>query len=88
MTDFAIYVHEVASTGQPINRWLKSYDADGHDGQGAVEFADTFAEAQHFGAIAKALELSMTVPKSRPVRMDGRPNRPLRAFTIEIRRSP
>lgn len=86
MPEFAIYVHEVSATGQQVDRWLKSYDADGHEGRGDVEFADTFEEAQHFETMAEALELSMTVPKSRPRRADGRANRPLRAFTIEIRR--
>ena len=46
------------------------------------------ASAMRFETAADALVYLSTSPTSRPLRADGQPNRPLRAFAVEIRELP
>lgn len=62
--------------------YLKSYDPEAFDGRGDAEFTTTRSEAMRFSDAGEALELWRAVPKSRPVRPDGKPNRPLTAFSV------
>ncbi len=64
--------------------WLKSYDPEAHDGRGATEFTDKVDEAMTFPDLAAATACLLQVPKARPVREDGKPNRPLTAYTVMI----
>ena len=85
-SDYGLWVVAYAHTGQPINAWLKAFDAEAHDGLGYANFTDDFAEALHFRDVGKAMEFWRTRSKSRPLRADGRPNRPLTSFTVEVAR--
>jgi hypothetical protein len=77
-----------ASTGEPIDAWLQSFDVDAADGRGVVTFTRDAAKARRFfDAIDAATTWKMT-STVRPVREDGRPNRPLTAFTCETRPLP
>lgn len=46
------------------------------------------AKARHFDDVLAAREAWMTVDPRYPVRDDGRPNRPLTAFSVLIERAP
>lgn len=69
---------------QKVDCWLRSYDPDGVDGRGRFWFTKDPALAKQFADAAGALACYGQVSIVRPVRGDGRPNRPLTAFTIEI----
>jgi hypothetical protein len=64
--------------------YLKSYDPEAYDGRGDALFTGDIGEAMKFTSHGEALTFAMTVPKSRPLRADGKPNKPLTAFTLEI----
>jgi hypothetical protein len=65
-------------------QWLKSYDPEAHDGQGDAVFTDKIQEAWVFSSMTDALATWRAVPKARPFRPDGKPNRPLTTFTVEF----
>lgn len=64
--------------------YLKDFDADAHDGGGSVEATADPKEAMKFSTAGAGLELWRTPSTVRPLRDDGKPNRPLSAFTIEM----
>lgn len=71
------------ANGQPGPRgqFLKAYDAS----TGESEWTDEVTDARVFATKAEAMKLYRSVLPSQPVRpWDGRPNRPLTAFTVEI----
>lgn len=65
-----------------IGNYLKSYDAEAHDGRGSAIFTPHVEEALKFDSAVDALECWRTQSKTRPLRDDGKPNRPLTAFNI------
>lgn len=65
--------------------YLKSYDLDGRDGMGSVTITAAVDEAQVF-PLGGALEAWRSTSTLRPSRADGKPNRPLTAYTIEVER--
>ncbi len=65
-------------------RWLQSYDPEAHTGRGAVLFTNDVSEAITFADQRAAMACYLQVPKNHPVRADGRPNRPLTAYTVMI----
>jgi len=85
-----------ALTDQPqramIGCYLAAYDPEAHDGLGEAEWTPNPALAKRFPDAAAALECWKQVPKSRPTRGYGSdpdaPNRPLTAFTVEVREAP
>lgn len=68
----------------PYGCFLKSYDAEAYDGRGASEFTRHLDEALVFPTVAEAVKCWQTVPMNRPLREDGKPNRPLTAMTMEF----
>lgn len=82
-----IYALVYGRTGQRIDRWLQSFDPAGHGGDGLVQFTPLVSEAQRFDSARAALRYMLT-PGAKPVRSDGKPNRPLRGFECEIRSLP
>jgi hypothetical protein len=85
---FVIMAHKLKglasmpSSGVP--GYLKRYDPEAHDGRGDATFTNDKNEAIRFASLIDAWIFWKQVPKSRPVRQDGEPNRPLTAFTITI----
>jgi len=71
-------------------QWIKSYDPnyvwpDGYDG-GLLVTTNNPEEAIGFSDGVEAAQFWQTVaPAPYDVRPDGKPNRPLTAFTVEIR---
>ncbi len=67
------------------NRWLVEYDPDGHGGAGLIVSTRAMSNAYVFENARKALEAWRAVSTIRPLRFDGKPNRPLTAWTVELR---
>lgn len=68
--------------GRITTRYLKSFWPDRRDGHGEIVFTDDPTEARRFESFAAVMECWKSQSKVRPLRPDGRPNRPLTAFTI------
>jgi hypothetical protein len=77
-----VAVHHDAKT--PAGEYLAAYDPEAHDGRGEITFTRDRARALVFPDLKAAWELIGTRPKKRPTRPDGKPNRPLTAFTLQI----
>lgn len=65
-----------------VDLWLKSFDVDAYNGLGDQVFTDDPAQAMRFDGLEAALNAWKTQSKVRPLRPDGKPNRPLTAFSI------
>jgi hypothetical protein len=65
--------------------YVKSYDPDAHNGRGDATFTKNIAEAMTFADMRSAAAFAMRVPAERPIRADGKPNRPLLAFTLDFK---
>lgn len=86
MTAIVIRIIGLA-TGVPSEydgKFLRRYEPEAHNGRGAVFVTEDKRDALRFAQLHDALALWKTIPSKRPVRMDGRPNRPFTAFTITI----
>jgi hypothetical protein len=70
--------------GWPVGAYLASYDPEANDGQGDAVWTDDPARALLFESTAEAYELYRAVPRNRPLRADGKPNRPLTALSVEM----
>jgi hypothetical protein len=68
----------------PDGQYLASYDPEAHGGRGSATWTPDPAKAMTFGDARAAFESWQQVPRSRPVRPDGKPNHPLTAFTVAI----
>lgn len=64
--------------------WLKSYDPDAREGRGEVVGTRLREEALVFADPGQALACWRRASTVMPLRPDGKPNRPLSAFTVEI----
>jgi len=75
----------LAATGDgPVGQYLAAFDPEAHDGGGEATFTAHLADAFHFPTVAAAYQCYGTVPRARPLRADGKPNRPLTTFTMEF----
>jgi hypothetical protein len=72
--------------GRITTRYLRAFYPDRHGGRGEIFFTDDPAEARKFDSFTAVMECWKTQSKVRPLRLDGRPNRPLTAFTIQPER--
>lgn len=73
----------------PVAEWLVRFDANIHEigkpyPTGMVESTVDPKKAMRFSSFGEAHELWVTQSTTVPFRPDGRPNRPLTAFTVEI----
>lgn len=64
--------------------YLKSFDHEADNGRGYGEFTPELANAMRFSGKNDALLFYLKVPRCKPKREDGKPNRPLTAATVEI----
>jgi hypothetical protein len=71
-----------ASGGGPVDQYLAAFDPEAGDGWGDATFTDALADAMRFADVAEAYRFLGTRPAARPIRPDGKPNRPLTAFTM------
>jgi len=67
-----------------VGQYVLSFDFDAHGGIGFGVFTPDRASAMTFASFADAMTFWKTTSKARPIRWDGRPNRPLTAATVEI----
>jgi len=85
---YAIFVlgmgGQAAQEGGPAQGWLTVADVEAHGGRGWAEMSTDQAKALTFASPADAFEFWRRQSRTRPVRPDGKPNRPLTAFTVEI----
>jgi hypothetical protein len=63
--------------------YLMSFDVDAYDGIGEVEWTPNHREALRFSSFIEAMETWQTQSNVRPLRDDGKPNRPLTAWHVE-----
>lgn len=64
--------------------WLKSYDPSALGGLGLLRGTDDDREAKQFADAGEAFEFWRQQSSAHPTRMDGKPNRPLTAYSIEV----
>lgn len=84
-TAFAIRLIGKANEPElPTPHYMRELDVEAVDGFGAVLLTTDISEAQVFESAYAALECWRKQSKTRPLRDDGQPNRPLTAYTIEI----
>ena len=74
----------VACEGSPAGQYVSRYDPDAHGGQGAVAGTRDIRRALRFASPADAIAFYRQPSKVRAYRADGRPNRPLTAFTVSF----
>lgn len=80
----AIIWIQAFATGEAVNAWLVEFDPEANDGRGHVDWTENRAEAKRFPDSAAAMEFWNQQSRTRPTRPDGKPNKPLTAFTVEI----
>jgi hypothetical protein len=66
-------------------KYVKSFDPDAHQGRGAVTAVPKPEDALQFATTIEALELWKRVSTKHPLRPDGKPNRPLTAYSVELK---
>jgi hypothetical protein len=83
-----VMIQRGAANGAPLpndGEYLASFDFEAHDGQGEVALTPFIASAKRFDTAVDAFVFIKTVPECKPLRPDGRPNRPLTAANWEIK---
>lgn len=75
-----------ASSGPlPIDgQWVKDMDVEFGNGRGYLTATRHRSEAMRFADAGEALAYWQRTSKVRPLRPDGKPNRPLTAYTVEV----
>lgn len=72
------------ATDTPVEgAYLKSFDPDAFDGRGHVVFEPDKHKAQLFNSLEAVFAEWHRESTVRPLRSDGKPNKPLTAFHIE-----
>lgn len=66
-------------------RYVVDFDIANHTGRGPIPSTPDISKAKHFANAGEAIEFWRTQSKVRPLREDGEPNRPMTAYTIEVR---
>jgi hypothetical protein len=77
------------ANGQPTDAaglYVQDYTPDGHDGRGDLVLTDDQRQAKVYPDAAAAWADWRRTSTTHPAReTDGKPNRPMTAFTVEIR---
>jgi hypothetical protein len=68
----------------PPGTYLMECDHEAHEGRGAVVSTPNLEQAMRFADLAEAMRFWNKQSTLRPLREDGKPNKPLTAFTIEV----
>lgn len=64
--------------------FLAAFDPDVCDGMGYTKWTRVKQEALRFPDFRTAMEIWRAQSTVRPLRTDGKPNRPLTAYTVEV----
>jgi hypothetical protein len=78
----ALGIWLVALHGRPVEQWLAEYDPDADGGAGRITSTADPLRAKRYPDLAAALGEWRRVSTVQPTRLDGKPNRPLSAYTI------
>jgi hypothetical protein len=68
--------------GVPVGSYLASYNPEGAAGNGIAQWTSDPAQAMTFPTSEAAAACYRAVPLNRPLRPDGKPNRPLMRFSV------
>jgi hypothetical protein len=82
----AILIRIEDRPAEMAGKYLKTFDHEAYDGRGYGTFTDDPLQAKQFPGITAALEFWNRQSKVRPLRQDGRPNKPLTASTVSFLR--
>lgn len=74
--------------GQVDGMYLRFYSPDGGSGRGVIGVTSDASQALRFTDTADAFECWRSISATHPQQSDGKPNRPLTAFTIEMIKAP
>lgn len=66
--------------------WLRAYDLDARKGRGLVHLTNHRDEALRFASCEDVMGAWLKPSTVQPLRPDGKPNRPLSAFTVSPER--
>lgn len=66
------------------DQFVLSFDVEANAGRGDLRLTKDRDKALRFATAPAALAFWQQSPRCQPLRPDGRPNRPLTAYTIEI----
>ena len=69
-------------------QYIRFYDPDGNGGRGDVDITSDPARALVFADAGEGLRAWKAQSATRPLRWDGKPNRPLTAFTVTFEPAP
>lgn len=72
----------------PVGKWISKADVDAHDGRGMADFSLFPGNALTFESFEEAMKFWSKQSTVKPLRDDGKPNRPLTAFTVEVAELP
>lgn len=76
-----------AATGDIVQGpYLQWSDPDAHNGAGDEGWTPDLSEAMRFASFMDAMDCWKAQSSVRPFRSDGRPNRPLTAFSVQPQR--
>lgn len=85
MTVAILIVNNAAGLPCPERgHYVQSMDFEAMEGFGHLTVTKDIRKALHFAKVVEAMEFMHTVPKCHPKRPDGKPNRPMTAFTVGI----
>lgn len=68
----------------PIGWYLAAYEPEANDGHGEASWTPDADKALTFATADDAAACYLAVPRTRPLRPDGKPNRPLTMFTVAV----
>jgi len=76
----------VAPDGRPppVATYVRDCDFDADHGRGRIIMTQKQDEAKRFDDVTAALDFYRTASKVVPIRPDGKPNRPLTAYNVQI----
>lgn len=72
----------------PPRTYIMEYDIEAHDGRGEVVWTAHLDKARRWMDRESAMRDWKAQSKVRPLRPDGKPNRPLTAFTVSLESVP
>lgn len=73
-----------SEASQHQGRYVSRYDPDAHGGRGEVWTVVDPREALQFDSLVALADFHRQVSKVKPLREDGKPNRPITAYTVSI----
>jgi hypothetical protein len=70
--------------GNPEGLFLRAWDVDAYDGRGDCDLTMHRDRAHRFATAEDAMRVWRSQSTVRPRRADGKPNRPLTVFTVQV----